>query len=234
MRRIAAAMSGVRRKLALRWAKFSPAERHQIAGAASFMIALCYALLIWAPGDKRLGELVYKEQKQSIRSRSANKAEEELKKNNMAGLNPQAIQLDLARARASLERQEAELERLLARFVPLEDLESLQMLKAELTRLAENGDMEVIALEHIYRRPEERDRPPTLELLKESMTANPYKRPLLRLKARASYWGLIAFLDGLSGLSHVAAPVWSDVSVKSDAAPNSTRQWLEMEIRLAI
>jgi type II secretory pathway component PulM len=234
--------------LAAFWHHFTPAERHQTVGALCFLLALFYGLLFWYPDHKQLGDLTYKQQKQAVRDRTAAKANSDPTKNkalqnfNIDGLDVQATRQELARAQASLATLDTEQTRLMARFVPLEDLESLQALKSELARLAESGDMEVTALEHIYRRPDDRERPPTLELLKEASAANPYKRPLLRLQARASYRGLMEFLDGLPKLSKIAAPVWSDITVKTDRPSRDkplnslgvSRQWLEVEIRLAI
>jgi len=229
-----------------RWRRFSAAERHQIVGATCFLLALCYGLLLWMPGNKQLGELHYKEQKQAARNKSSAKADAALKGFNFDGQDIEATKKELGKARASLAALEGERKRLTARFLPLEDLESLQALKTELTQLAASGDMEITALEHIYVRPEDRDRPPTLELLKTAAEANPYKRPLLRLKARASYRGLMEFLDGLKGLTRVAAPVWSDIQVNAGQAVSTERdgafgnpatppkQWLEVEIRFAI
>ncbi|MDR1423627.1 MAG: hypothetical protein LBI92_03335 [Azoarcus sp.] len=232
------------RRIVAFWQHFSAPERHQLVGAACFLIALFYGLLLWMPGDKQLGDLRYKEQKQTARFRASGGAEAALKNFNFDGQDIQTTHIEFGKARAALEELEKERTRLIGRFVPLEDLESLQALKTELTNLAASGDMEVTALEHIYRRTEDRDRPPTLELLKSAAEGNAYKRPLLRLKARASYRGLMEFLDGLKDLSRTAAPVWSDIGV--NAAPAADRdgslgataappkQWLEVEIHLAI
>jgi hypothetical protein len=230
------------------WNHFTPAERNQAVGALCFLLVLFYGLLLWYPDHKQLGDLIYKQQKQAVRDRTADKGNASKGKNralqnfNIDGLDVQATRKEFAQAQSSLNTLETEQTRLMARFVPLEDLESLQALKSELASLAESGDMEVIALEHIYRRADDRDRPPTLELLKEASAANPYKRPLLRLQARASYRGLMQFLDGLPKLSKIAAPVWSDISVKTErltpddplSSISTPRQWLEVEIRLAI
>lgn len=226
------------------WWHFSLAERHQIVGAACFLIVLFYGLLLWYPGHKKLGELTYREQKQAVRNRTSAKSAPNVKNFNIDGLDVLVTQRELATVQKSLAALETDRARLDVRFTPLDDLETLQTLKSNLTRLAENGDMEITALEHIYARPDDRDLPPTPELLKKASEGNPYKRPLLRLKARASYWGLLAFLDGLSTLPQIAAPVWSDISVKT-GNPNRDReevfgvaqapkQWLEVEIRLAI
>jgi hypothetical protein len=227
------------------WWHFSLAERHQIVGAACFLIVLFYGLLLWYPSHKKLGELTYREQKQAVRNRTSAKSAPNMKNFNIDGLDVLVTQRELATVQKSLAALETDRARLDVRFTPLDDLETLQALKSELTRLAESGDMEMTALEHIYARPDDRDLPPTPELLKKASEGNPYKRPLLRLKARASYRGLMAFLDGLSALPRIAAPVWSDISVKvgnlrrnSESAllgmAEAPKQWLEVEIHLAI
>ena len=82
-----------------------------------------------------------------------------------------------------------------------------------------------------------KEKPPSAQLLREAAAANPYKRPLLRMRARASYRGLMQFLNGLTALPYIAAPVWSNVSVGMERHPETklpTRQWLEVEIRFAV
>ncbi|MDR0672958.1 MAG: hypothetical protein LBF93_04695 [Zoogloeaceae bacterium] len=227
------------------WGRLTLAERHQLVGAICFLMAFCYGLLIWQPGYTKLNNLIYKEQKQKVRDRVTGKNDAALKNLNLDGLDARVTQRELAKVRETLAALETERERLLARFVPLDDLETLQAMKSGLARLAENGDMEVTALEHIYHSSGGHDRPPTPELLKSESEKSPYKRPLLRLKAKASYWGLMQFLDGLSSSLRVAAPVWSDISVKVEKARSSNsqnvfgaaeapKQWLEVEIHLAI
>ncbi|MDR2164930.1 MAG: hypothetical protein LBO79_04725 [Zoogloeaceae bacterium] len=216
-------------------------ERTQLSLAACFVIALFYGLLGWMPTHKKIGEEQYKAAKQAARLKSSGKPEQTLSRI-PAGFDITRAKQELETIQASLEKLERERARFERRFLPLDDLESLQLLKSELTRLAESGDMEVLALEHIYARAEDRERPPTLELLKEA-SQNAYQRPLLSLKARASYRGLMQFLDGLDTLTYAAAPVWSNIAVKtgktagsSDSLNNSAqvKQWLEVEIRLAV
>jgi len=230
--------------LSSRWKNLPPRQRHFWAGGLCGALALLYGLLLWYPGRQALQKLQYQEEKMAVRLKTSGKSDGKPPAVlDLGGLNPGQARQELERVHNSLGQLEAEQQRLNGRFIPLEDLESLQALKSELTRLAESGDMEVVALEHIYREEEDRDRPPTVELLKEAAQANPYKRPLLRLKARASYRGLMQFLDGLGSLTHIAAPVWSQIQVQS-AKPNpdgnplqgssTPKQWLEVEIRLAV
>jgi hypothetical protein len=223
-------------------------ERHQLVAALCVLIAVFYGLLVWMPANKKLGTLLYQEQKQTARLRAGGEVKGTLETLNVGGQDINKTREELAKTLGALAALKDEQARFGRRFLPLDDLESLQALKSELARLAETGDMEVTALEHIYRRPEDSERPPTLELLREASEGNRYRRPLLRLKARASYRGLMQFLDGLAKLSHTAAPVWSDITVKSDRRPPAqdnniiggggdtgpSKQWLEVEIRLAI
>lgn len=222
----------------------SKRERGQWSAALCLFIALVYGLLLWPLGHKSLTDLQYNESKLAKRIKTSGNGNV-VKAPDPNSLGLEQARQELTKAQESLGILDQELVRLDRRFIPLEDLESLQALKSELTRLAEEGDMEIIALEHIYRRPEDRERPPSLELLKEASLANPYKRPLLSLRARASYRGLMQFLDGLQQLSRIAAPVWSHIEVKSDKADKpkrgndfdsagTPRQWLEVELRLAI
>lgn len=230
------------RAIAAFWLRFSLGERHQLVGAACFLIVLCYGLLLWYPGQKKMSTLAYQEQKQAMRFRAVKKGHAALKNFNMDGLDVQATRRELAAVRESFNALKTERKRLSTRFTSLEDLEAVQALKSELTRLAESGDMEVTALEHIYPSSEDKKLPPTPKLLKRASEGNRYRRPLLNLKARSSYWGLMAFLDGLSSLSRVAAPVWSSISVKTGKVKRSgafgvnevSLQWLEVEIHLAI
>lgn len=224
----------------------SKRERGQWSAGLCMLIALLYGLLLWPLGHKQLAALNYKESKQAVQKKNSGAAAA-VKAPAPGSLSLQQAAQELAKAQESLAVLNQEQARLNGRFIPLKDLESLQALKSALTRLAEEGDMEIIALEHIYRRPADRERPPTLELLKEAGQDNPYKRPLLSLRARASYRGLMQFLDGLQQLPRIAAPVWSNIEVNSDqpekgsrsnaATPANAatpRQWLEVEIRLAI
>jgi hypothetical protein len=229
------------RKLALQWQGVSVAQRSQfVAGLCIIMIGF-YAVVVWPISHKKLNAQLYKEEKLNMRI-----------KNSGAGVAPKPVAGDLdatrardelAKAQAAIDALKAEQARLSARFITLDDLDGLQSLKSELTRLAEASNLEIVALEHLYGRAEDRDRPPTPDRLKQVDQGNPYQRPLLRLRARVNYHGLMRFLGGLQGLPHIAAPVWSDISVISGKAPTNaknraseapSRTLLNVEIRLAI
>jgi hypothetical protein len=219
------ALRNVSRKFAEQWRATTVTQRSQfVAGLCVIMIAF-YGVAIWPAGHNKLQDLLYKESKLKARQKASGKG---------AAAQPAAGDLDITRARTelgraqeSLDALQAERTRLSERFIALEDLDGLQSLKSELTRLAEAGGMEIVALEHM-------GGPPTLELLKTASQGNPYKRPLLLLKARVRYHGLLRFLDGLQTLSRTAAPVWSSISVNKEGKVSSGPPLLDVEIRLAI
>jgi hypothetical protein len=227
-----------------RWRRLSGAQRWQAAlGLCVFLIGF-YALVIHPAGKNKLETLRYREEKLNMRIKNSGGGGFTPGKQDKNELSLEQANREIARIENTLENLKKEENRLLQRFVALEDLEGLQVLKSALAQLAESGDMEITAIEHIYARKEDRDAPPTKERLLTAGQENPYKRPLLRFKARASYRGLMRFLDGLGDLPYLAAPVWSDIHVNSekrpkpagnslDAGDGRPREWLEVELHLA-
>lgn len=204
--------------------------------------ALCLALyfgLIWPLGHTRLSKLAYDLEKQAVRDKAAARqpARPSSPPPTLGGKNLVEARRELNELHRQVEDSRNEVARLNASFVPLDDNLAMNALKAGLTSLAEAGDMEVLALEHVYLRNEDKERAPTPQVLQEAAQGNPFKRPLIVMRARASYHGLMQFLDGLSRLPYVAAPVSSDISVQIERHPETrtpVRQWLDVQIKLAV
>lgn len=229
------------RELLARWVALSARDRNIAIGVA---IAICvgiYALLIWPMAGKQIARIEYDLQKQAVRDKASSKATAAAPQAQlMAGLggkNVSEAKRELDSLKRQLEDKRAELTRLNAGFVPMDDLLAMNVLKAGLTSLAEAGDMEVLALEHVQGRTDDKDRAPTVQAIREAALANPFKRPLVTMRARASYHGLMQFLDGLSALPYVAAPVASDIEVEVERDPKTQapiRQWLRIQIKFAL
>lgn len=226
-----------------RWRKLPAGEKNMRTAMAVAACCAVYFGLVWPVAKSRLEKIEYDLAKQAVRSKAAGKpAPAPVMPPSLGGMGAAQAQEELAALRQRTDELRAALDELRRGFAPADDNLALSLLKSGLTSLAEAGDMEVLALEHIYRRPEDRDRPPTPELIRDAIQANPFKRPLLSMRARASYRGLMQFLDGLASLPYVAAPVWSDISVKTgrhpdQRAPGGTApaaQWLEVQIHFAI
>ncbi|MBP6490194.1 MAG: hypothetical protein KA733_00500 [Thauera sp.] len=149
---------------------------------------------------------------------------------------PHALQADLDALDEALRTARSRRDRVRARFVDVADLAGHQALRLGVSSLANDSDIEVAAIETVGVRREEQRLAPTVERLLEMARANPYGRPLMRLRARASYRGLMDFLDGLAELPHVAAPVRIAIEVRTDATPDApaSRQWLEIDLELAL
>jgi len=152
------------------------------------------------------------------------------------GRSPAALNMEVAGLKEELEHQKTALARLGPRFASLTDVAPTRELLEEITRLAEASDMELNLLEFKGLKREEKGQAPSVDRLARLAKDSPYKRPLVRLTARASYRGLMEFLDGLAELPYETAPVWLSVEVKTDAAANRRPrlQWLDVTMDLTL
>ncbi|MDD5328498.1 MAG: hypothetical protein PHX38_00705 [Sulfuricella sp.] len=221
------------------WRALPERTRNARAAALAAALAALYFALLWPVAHKRIAKMEYDLGKQAVREKSASRQDTAPAKPpaSLAGKSVAEAKKELEALHLKLEETRAEIGRLDAAFVSLDDTLALNALKSGLTSLAEAGDMEVQALEHVYSRPEDKDSVPTPQLMRDAAGSNPFKRPLIVFRARASYRGLMQFLDGLAALPYIAAPVWSDITVKMERNPETqapAKQWLEIVIKLAV
>lgn len=221
------------------WEKLPAKDRNLRTAAVACALIAFYALLLWPLSDRRIAKLSYDLEKMAVREKSTARAEAKppLPPPNLGGKNQREAEIELQALKTQLDEVTLELRGLNARFVPLDDSLAMNALKSGLTSLAEAGDMEVMAIEHVYARSEDKDKAPTPQMLQEAARGNPFKRPLLVLHARASFRGLMQFLDGLNQLPYVAAPVGSDIKVEVERHPQTNapvRQWLDVRIKFAV
>lgn len=222
-----------------RWQKLPAKEKNTYTAVAAAICVALYFALIWPIAHTRLNKLEYDLEKQAVRNKAAAKQKTgpATPPPSLGGRNPGEARRELDELHRQLEQTTAEVARLNAGFVALDDSLAMNVLKTGLTSLAETGDMEVLALEHVYLHAEDKDRPPTPQMVQEAARANPFKRPLIVMRARASFRGLMQFLDGLSSLPYVAAPVSSEISVQVERHPETKailRQWLDVQIKFAV
>lgn len=221
-----------------RWQAFSPRNRNVALVLAVALLIGLYVMLAWPHSGGRLKEMEYQQQKQRARQKAGNGKQVNAQTlPDLGGQSPEQARKELGTLRSRIEELKARQVALRARLLNLDNTEGMLNLKSQLITLAESGDMEVQSLEHVFIRDGDQNRPPTPERLAEAAGRNPYKRPLIRLKARASYRGLMQFLSGLGNLEHIAAPVKADIRVRS--APSGTpttapQQWLDVELQFAI
>ncbi|MFT3848568.1 MAG: hypothetical protein QM739_07750 [Propionivibrio sp.] len=221
------------------WTARKPGEKNLHVVVGGIILCTVYFALVFPLSAKQIDRIGYDMQKQKAREKTMSKAPEGKTPppDLFGGKSLPEAQKDLADLQERLEAARGAVQQLERAFVSMDDTLAMNALKTGLTSLAESGDMEVLAVEHIYLKAEDKAKPPSAQLLREAAAANPYKRPLLKMRARASYRGLMQFLNGLSALPYIAAPVWSDVSVGLERHPETklpVRQWLEVEIRFAV
>lgn len=220
------------------WTAKKPGEKNLHVVVAAIVVTAIYLVAIAPLAGKQIDKIRYDLEKQKAREKSSLKlGKAPAPPLALGGKSLKEAEKELETLRTQLEETRAAVQSLNAAFVPLEDTLAMNALKTGLTSLAEAGDMEVLAVEHLYARPDDKDRPPTPQLIAEAARSNPFQRPLLLLRARASYGGLMQFLFGLADLPYVASPVWSDISVGVERHPETkqpVRQWLEVTIKFAV
>lgn len=221
------------------WDARSAKQRNALAAGVALVLCLAYGLGIYPRSAHRADKLAYELQKLSVRAKAASKSGEVafVPPPSLAGVNPAQAEREHKALLRQLEETTQELRALRAQFLPLDDSLAMNALKSGLTSLAEAGDMEVTAIEHVVTREQDKDSAPSAELLRSMANANPFKRPLVRMRARASFRGLMQFLDGLPQLPYIAAPVASSIVVVVERNPKTNapvRQWLDVRITLAL
>lgn len=221
------------------WHTRTPKERNLITAGCAMTLAVLYGLLIHPWASQRIAEVEYRLEKMAVRSKTASKLETRAAPVPavLLGKNPQEARQELAGLKRQIEQTRQEVAALRQQFVAMDDNLAMNTLKSGLTSLAEAGDMEVTAIEHVLGQREDKDKPPSVELIRAAAQANPYQRPLIILRARASFRGLMQFLEGLPQLPYVVAPVASDIVVTIERHPQTQaplRQWLDVTIKLAV
>jgi hypothetical protein len=222
--------------LAARWRVLKPEERKRYVLALSVILlgglALFHALVTTPTQLKAERDLIRVKGRVSLLDKQ--KATPPVPR--LSGKSPMVLAREVQGLETRLVDQRARLTDLEPRFLGIDDLDGQQQQRLAITALAGSADMEMLTLEQKGIRKEEKHLAPTPERMRALAEANLYKRPLLHFEARASYRGLMQFLDGLSTMNHAVSPVWLSVEVKTDAREGKapSRQWLEVAADLAL
>ncbi|MFT3822167.1 MAG: hypothetical protein QM750_31875 [Rubrivivax sp.] len=218
-----------------RWQRLSPADRRRVPLVLGILLVagvlLAHALLTLPARTKATQDL------SRVRGRTQQvKNAPKAPPPRWTGRLPAALGREVAGLKAELERQRARLDDLAPRFAPVDDLEANRQLQEALTRLADDSGLDLELLETRGLKKEERALAPTVQRQMQLAQANPYKRPLVRLQARASYRGLMQFLGGLQGLPYTVSPVWLSLEAKTDAPAGGRPrlQWLQVTMDLTL
>lgn len=228
-----AGRSGWSGRLQARWLAMPEAERRRVPLVLGILVlasTLAAHALLTMPARLKTDQ---DHARQSQRAAAGKRAPKQATPR-WAGKSAGALRREVQGLKDEVATQQARLADLEPRFASLAQVGPSRDLFEALTGLAASADMELETLEQKGLKREERDQPPSVARLAGLAAASPYQRPLVRLKARASYRGLMQFLDGLSGLPQVVAPVWISIEVATDA-PNGGRprlQWLNVEMDL--
>ena len=222
------------------WVAKKPGEKNLHVAVAALIVAAIYFAVVFPIANKEIDKLAYNLEKAQAREKTVARQQNTPPPPTPSAFGGKSLkdaEKELEDLRQKLVENRTAVNALKNAFLPLDDTLAMNALKTGLTALAESGDMEVIAVEHVYARNDDKERAPTAQMIQEAARSNPFQRPLLVMRARASYRGLMQFLLGLSGLPYVAAPVWSEISVGIERHPQTRaplRQWLDVTIRFAV
>lgn len=218
------------------WRRLPAETRRTLLAGISVLFLVVYTGVVWKT-HKALGETRYALEKQAARTRELG-AKANPPPSDLGGGDPAQVARELAAIKQRLVEEDARAYALRRQFLDYERTDAAQELKDRLTQLVDQGDMELIGLTHVFANKEDRDRAASRELLDAAAKANRFGRPLLRLRVRSSYEGLMEFLHGLDTLPWIVSPVAADIAVKVNDKARDERgeplRWLEIEFRLAI
>ena len=191
-----------------KWRRKSEKEKNQIAVVVVMMIVAAYALLVFQFTYSENNDVLkmYNRQKDRLEKK---RAKAPPKPPNVGGL---------ARKLKSIDKQiEVALqskEKLGGSFVSLNDAGEIRKLRFTISNLAKESGINIQRMVDagLVRTANDSDAPSAKDI--ESVTDNPYGRPLLKVRAQASYSGLLDFFDNLSSLKYKVVVVRYGVFVR--------------------
>ena len=185
------------------WRERSWGEKNKILFVAVGLIGGLYAMLVYPTTQKAFvkSEGMINRRLDRMEKRIPPKIET---KGNFGQLDRRKQELDTELA--SLSKQ---IEVLQSRFAPLDSPSEQQRLRLEISELARTEGLMITRFVEV---------PGDTAKQGASDTEQQAVRPMMRLQAQATYWGVLRFLDGLAGLSYEAAVVRLDVQIAETAA----------------
>lgn len=206
-----------------KWRRKSEKEKNQVALIVVMAVVAAYAVGVFQFTYTKNNDVVkmYNRQQDRLAKR---KAKAPPKPPDTAGL---------ARNLKSLESQiETALEtkgKLSGSFVPLSDTQEMQKLRFALSTMASESGVSIQRMVDaglVRTSLNDSDAPSAKDM--ENVTKNPYGRPLLQVRAQASYAGLLQFFQSLSTLSYKVVVVRYGVFVKEHKNIISANEMLQV------
>jgi len=134
-------------------------------------------------------------------------------KGGIVDVNPRTLAGKLEQVEKDLERLSSEIMELDAGFASITSGEQRQHLLLEISNLVRKSGMELLAIA---------GKGASLNKMERNL-----KRPLLKLTARCDYYQLLAFLDGLQGLSNNVAVMQIKLQIDDKKEKKDSKQRVE-------
>lgn len=149
--------------------------------------------------------------------------------------NPQRLKKRLDSLTASLTEKKQRLSDLEKTLAPVDSMLVMQSMRLEITRLAESSGMYVKSMQGARSTGFSRGQAIAPdEKFVADQSRNEYERPLLNLQVLSDYAGLLAFLDGLSGLKYNVSPVKLTLSARIPEKIKKPEEFLQVDQKLDV
>lgn len=211
-----------------KFASLSSAKKNQV------LILICATLLagyfgVWYPIKSQDVE-----HSENMVSRKQNRIQTRTSGVEMPKASARKLENQLKALETQLTGVDGKLSDMSRKFVPLDTLEDLQTMRLEISQLAKISGVNVIEMGG-----GKRDASISIENVMRRETANRFGRPLVALKAKATYAQLLRFTYGLNDLAYSVSIVNVDiVAIKqvnaADESPSNRPTLLDVNLFIAI
>ncbi len=204
-----------------KWRRKSEKEKNQIVMVVVMAVVAAYALLVF--------QFTYEDNKKTINGYNRQKDRLEKKKAKAPPKPPNTG--SLAKQLKSLEGQiktaQATKEKLGGSFVSLSEPQEMQKLRFALSNIANESGVNIMRMVDAgLVRTSDDDAPSASEI--ENVTNNPYGRPLIQVRAQASYGSLLQFFQSLTSLRYKVVVVRYGVFVRESKNSISSDEMLQV------
>ena len=205
-----------------KWRRKSEREKNQITIVVVMMVVAAYALGVFQFTYSKNNEVLklYNRQKDRLEKK---KAKAPPKPPNVGGLAKKLKSLE-----SQIETGLSTREQLEGNFVSLSEAAEIRKLRFSISTLASDVGIEIHRMVDagLVRTANDNDAPTAKDM--ESVTSNPYGRPLLKIRAQSSYSGLLEFFENLSSLKYKVVVVRYGVFVRESKQTISADQMLKV------
>ena len=205
-----------------KWRRKSEKEKNQIVMVLVMVVVAAYALLVF--------QFTYEDNKKTINAYNRQKDRLEKRKAKAPPKPPDTGSLakQLKSLKGQIKTAQVTKGKLSGSFVSLNEPQEMQKLRFALSNIANESGVRIMRMVDagLVRTSNSDDAPSAHEM--ESVTNNPYGRPLIQVRAQASYSSLLQFFQSLPSLQYKVVVVRYGVFVRESKNSISSAEMLQV------